>query len=326
MTHSKRTLMNDKEFHTVLRKYLKGKSTPEEDKVVENFYRKNQDKELFNDYSREEELRVRNQIKTRVIAEIRKDQRPRRNLHKRYLRVAATVVMLLAASYTIYQMQATTPETQFITKTTARGQRATITLSDGTRVHLNAESSIAYPKKFEGLSERSIDLVGEAFFDVKKNPDYPFVVKSGALRTTVLGTSFNVQAYEHSDNIQVTVATGKVKVESEDLQQAFLVPGDRVIYHESTRLLTQGKVDVEAMIAWKEGTLEFIESTEREVIEKLSRWYAVEIEIQGQQGQEWNVSGHFQDKSLEFVLNSLSYSVGFEYSMQKEKVIIKYNN
>ena len=318
--------MNNNEFHTVLRKYLKGKSTPEEDKVVEDFYRKNQDKELFNDYSMEEELRTRNQIKTRVIAEIRKDQRPRGNLRKKYLGVAASVVMLLAASYAIFQMPATTPETQLITKTTARGQRATITLSDGSTVHLNGESSITFPKKFEGLDSRNIALTGEAFFEVKPNPDYPFVVKSGALRTTVLGTSFNVQAYEHADDIQVTVATGKVKVESEDLQQAFLVPGEQVIYHESTRLLTQGKVDVEAMIAWKEGTLEFREATEREVIEKLTRWYAVEFETRGPQGQEWNVSGHFQDKSLEFVLNSLSYSVGFEYAMQKEKVIIKYNH
>ena len=124
-------------------------------------------------------------------------------------RVAASIAIVLGIAIVLYLSQSTTG-INYLTKSTERGQKATITLSDGSTVRLNSESSITYPESF-AEEIRELELVGEAFFDIKKDQDRPFIVSSHKIETTVLGTSFNINAYD-STAVSVALVSGKVKV------------------------------------------------------------------------------------------------------------------
>jgi len=148
-----------------------------------------------------------------------------------------------------------------------------LNLPDGTRVWLNENTEIEYPKKFSG-NERAITLKGEAFFEVKRDPSHPFVITSGSIKTTVLGTSFTVKAY---DNIEpeVNVRTGKVKVES-DKNTVFLVRGDKAIYKAETSILNKQKSAV-LEPNWKKVLIYVDDLTLAEVIAKLKTDHNFEV-------------------------------------------------
>lgn len=131
------------------------------------------------------------------------------------LKVAASVTLFLGFSLLAYffYTDARDQTANTVTKTTVAGQKSTITLADGTTIRLNSESSLVYPESFDG-DIRSVQLVGEAFFDVAHDEKRPFIIKSGDLVTTVLGTSFNISAFPDED-IEVTVASGKVAVSTD---------------------------------------------------------------------------------------------------------------
>lgn len=116
-----------------------------------------------------------------------------------------------------------------------------LSLPDGTRVWLNQNTQIEYPKKFSGKS-RTVTLKGEAFFEVKRDPSHPFVITSGEIKTTVLGTSFHIKAYNNLEP-EVNVRTGKVKVES-DKNTVFLLRGDKAVYKKVTSFLNKQKATV----------------------------------------------------------------------------------
>jgi len=114
-------------------------------------------------------------------------------------------------------------------------------LPDGTRVWMNQNTEIEYPSKFSG-KERNITLKGEAFFEVKRDVAHPFIISSGGIKTTVLGTSFNIKAYNDSQP-EVNVSTGKVKVESDE-NTVFLLRGDKAVYKAETSILNKQKSSV----------------------------------------------------------------------------------
>ena len=127
-----------------------------------------------------------------------------------WLKAAVAAVLLVLFAWVLYTTNKPgTAPLELLVKETQRGQKSTITLADGSTVMLNAQSRLTYPRQFAGT--REVVLEGEAFFLVNHNPDKPFVVRSGRLQTTVLGTSFNIEAFPEK-NIKVTVATGKVRV------------------------------------------------------------------------------------------------------------------
>ena len=127
-----------------------------------------------------------------------------------WLKAAVAAVVLILFAWVLYTINKPgTVPLELLVKETQRGQKSTITLADGSTVMLNAQSRLTYPGQFAGT--REVVLEGEAFFLVNHNPDKPFVVRSGHLQTTVLGTSFNIEAFPEK-NIKVTVATGKVRV------------------------------------------------------------------------------------------------------------------
>jgi transmembrane sensor len=167
------------------------------------------------------------------------------------------------------------------TTTTPNGRQFNLTLSDGTRVWMNAASSITYPAVFNGTSRR-VSITGEVYFEVAKDKLKPFAVDvSDKASIEVLGTSFNVKAYEEEDAIKATLLEGSVRVNA-NKKSAILKPGQQVQIglHENIKLLSEA--DLPQVMAWKNGLFNFNGYDVRSVMREIGRWYNLEIQYESE--------------------------------------------
>lgn len=194
---------------------------------------------------------------------------------------------------------------------TPRGGQFQITLPDGTQVWLNAQSSLRFPTAFDG-DNRTVELTGEAYFEVQKDAAQPFIVKVGEMQIDVLGTSFDVMAYPDEKNIQTTLVEGAVKVIAGE--QVFqLAPGQQTQLQKNGKLDVISIADIESITAWKNGYFKFNHSDLQSVMRQLSRWYEIDVNFQGPI-PDFRFVGELKRKaSLSTNLKILSYSqVHFE--------------
>ena len=162
------------------------------------------------------------------------------------------------------------------TLTTPRGGEYLLTLADGTRVWLNTESQLRYPVKFTG-KQRTVYLIGEAYFDVHPDASHPFTVISGPAEITVLGTSFNLRAYPEED-IVTTLVSGAVQM-SEKIggQSVRLAPGEQGCLEKTNGYITKQEVDTYLHTAWKDGRIVFRDMRLEDLFTTLARWYDLEV-------------------------------------------------
>jgi len=165
---------------------------------------------------------------------------------------------------------------------TPRGGTYQITLSDGTKVWLNAASTLTYPAAFTG-KERAVALTGEAYFEVAKNTELPFIVKiSDNIRLQVLGTHFNIMAYQDEAEVKTTLLEGSVKVFKNEAS-SLLKPGEQASIGKGSGIKVSS-VNTEEAVAWKNGYFMFNDEPLESIMRKLSKWYAVDIVYQNIEG------------------------------------------
>ena len=260
------------------------------------------------------------------------------NEHKRsYFKVAAVITLTLLTCGMLWftktnnisednTNQAKVSKSSYITKQTTVGQKSKMKLTDGTEVVLNAESKLWFANTFSADNERIVYLEGEAFFDVARDTTRPFVIHARNMVTRVYGTSFNVNAYSDNEAVSVAVVSGKVSVnihKSENSEPVYLEPGEKAICNvrENTKIKkTLFSYDKE--IVWKDGTLTFYKEDFESVVKKLEMWYGVKITVR-KEGVRDDFTGTYHKKSLETVLEGISYVLGFDYEIKGNKVIIK---
>ena len=179
-----------------------------------------------------------------------------------------------------------------------------LTLSDGTRVWLNAASSLTYPEVFQDR-ERVVELTGEAFFEVKPDTALPFIVKTQGMRVKVLGTTFNVKAYPDELKLYTTLVEGKVEVFSDYLHRGvMLYPGEQAVSDSSE--IQKRQVNVQPYISWKEGKFVFINAPLGEICKQIARWYDVDVFYMNQQVKDYHFSAWFKrSSSINEVINIL---------------------
>ena len=215
----------------------------------------------------------------------------------------------------------------FIEKVTPKGQKSTITLGDGTIIKLNSDSKLKFPKSFSE-DVREIYFEGEAFFDVSKDPSRPFIIKTNDLQINVLGTSFNVNSIDRENRVEVGVLTGKVSVSlisdnSEDSKEtAILLPYEKGVFDKVNSKIRKEKFDSGRDLAWKDGIILFKEAEFDKVVERLERWYGFEFVTSQVKSMETKLTGRYEDKSLEFVLGGICYSLGISYEIDMENKIV----
>ncbi|MBO9571230.1 MAG: FecR family protein [Chitinophagaceae bacterium] len=179
------------------------------------------------------------------------------------------------------------------TMSTPRGGQYQLTLSDGTKVWLNAASSITYPTAFTA-NNRTVQIKGEAYFEVSQNKLKPFIVKSGDNEITVLGTSFNINAYGDEPVFKTSLIEGAIKVNNKIIQ-----PGQAYV---------SGKIintNIQQDIAWKNGGFDFTDITIAEAARQISRWYDVEIQFDGPAPQVKITGGFHRSVTLQGLLKGI---------------------
>lgn len=167
--------------------------------------------------------------------------------------------------------------TLYNTLHTPRGGEYMLTLVDGTKVWLNAESVIRYPVKFNS-NKRIVYIEGEAFFEVQKDTAHPFVVVSDKTEVTVLGTSFNFRAYPEENTISTTLVEGTVRIENTNAKQEMLLnPGEQGVLDTEKGTLSKQKVDTYLYTAWKDGRIVFRDIRLEDLFNTLARWYDLQV-------------------------------------------------
>ncbi|MFR7878861.1 MAG: FecR family protein, partial [Butyricimonas paravirosa] len=157
---------------------------------------------------------------------------------------------------------------------TLTGMEYMLTLSDGTKVFLNAETKLKFPTKFQ-KEERVVVLEGEAYFEVSKDVAHPFIVKTNGVEVKVLGTSFNLRSYSDENSIATTLVSGKVAMFAGENSEE-IVPGEQAVYMKETGKMDVKPVDVTLYTAWHTGKFIFRNETLEEMMSYLARWYGVE--------------------------------------------------
>lgn len=186
-----------------------------------------------------------------------------------------------------------------------KGERTQLIFQDGTKVSLNAESRIRYPRKF-AFSERKVSLEGEGFFEVATNKDRPFIVDLNGLDVKVLGTTFDVKAYPADPDIFVTLETGKVSITSQAHPIALLKPGEKAIYNRSSGVCKISKPEnVAQSSAWRKNKIIFNNASLSEVTQVLSRWYNIEFSITDSTALYYNYTLTSSKKEIHQVLQEL---------------------
>jgi len=190
-------------------------------------------------------------------------------------------------------------------------------LSDGTKVVLNAGSKIRYPNYFTGPN-RTVELEGEAYFEVAKDKQRPFLVKAKNASIEVLGTHFNVDTYEQQDKVEVTLLEGSVKITKEGTNN-ILLPGQKAIVSRAIDII---KADTSQAIAWTNNLFNFKGMELKEILTQVSDWYDIEVD-EKLQVPEIKLSGIIsRDLPLSKILELISMSSGLQFSLNEKKIIL----
>ena len=205
------------------------------------------------------------------------------------------------------------------TLTTPKGRQFTITLPDGTRVWLNAASSLKFPTSFTG-PERLVNITGEAFFEVAKDQQTPFIVQAPELSIRVLGTTFNINAYPNETGITTTLLEGRVQITKGTVTKN-LQPGQQLISSGTNELVVHDDVNIDQVIAWKNGFFNFEGVGIQNLMRQLERWYNIEVVYpQGVPSIEF-VGKMSRNISLPDLLDGLK-GAGVNFRIEKNRQLI----
>lgn len=191
-----------------------------------------------------------------------------------------------------YQIPANKPQVKEIPNTlrTLQGMECLITLSDGTRVHLNAETRLTYPVCFSS-KERIVQIEGEAYFDVAPDKEHPFIVKTSHTSIRVTGTSFNVRAYADEDTESTTLISGTVRINSGN-EEFELVPNQHYTYNKNTGTNTVANVNTDLYTSWESGSFIFLNVPLENVMSYLSKWYGFQYSFEDEAAKQVRIGAY----------------------------------
>jgi len=201
------------------------------------------------------------------------------------------------------------------------GARYQLVLADGTKVTMNAASKLTYPVSFSD-EERRVKLEGEAYFEVVSSV-VPFIVEAGEQEVSVLGTAFNVSAYQEDANLETTLVSGKVRVKTKANEHITLAPGEQAKVDVVTQKAKKIEVDTRLYTSWKDDVLYFKAMELRELVKRLERWYAIPIVIKNKDKAGIQFTGAIENsRKVEFLLSLIAETTSISYEVESDRIII----
>lgn len=304
--------MNKHELIYLAGKYAAKRATSQEKLAVDIFFKKVQEKEVCSFVNLDQDKRdkifraIENKIQLKKVS--------RKRYWQRIIACAAVLIILLGTA-----MLSLFSENN-VTQIAAKGEKKQIELKDGSRVFLNAGSKISYPENF--LENRLVSLEGEAFFQVAPNPDKPFRIKSGSIKTKVLGTSFNINAYSKG-NEKISVNSGVVEVSSlkNPSQKIKLLKNMQLFFHPDKKPGISQKNSANYN-AWTNNIIVLNKTSLGETARILENWFDIQIEFANPALRKLTISGKFKDEKLETVLKSIALIKNLKIEYKNPKSII----
>lgn len=285
----------------------------------------------------------REKIKYQEIAEAAYQEEAKvRRLPARWWMAAAAVVILVVAGAILFRgnkhpVIAAAAPVQDKEIATRYGTRVFQELPDGSKLWLNAGSKVKYAENFAN-GRRELTLTGEAFFDVKHDPEHPFIIHAGKLDVKVLGTSFNIRAYPNDSTMETTLIKGKVEIDFQGNPQSNIVlqPNEKVVIPVKEMPVVQaaGRNVVRRMVApdstyrtlietsWVEDKLVFRNEAFSDVSMRLERWYNIHFSFEDKHYLHDRLTGYFKDQPIKNVMDALQISLGFRYRIDGDTIRI----
>jgi transmembrane sensor len=327
--------MNKYYFIKLLRKYLEGESTREEQMFVEKYYNLFQNEsDVLETLSLKEKKVFQNDLKDAIWNNISKNEQTDKKvriINKKFVKLAAAVVaamVFIPALYFLLKNSSVKHSNVVAAVTTVPEVKKNhvIFLADGSTVILSGESKLNYPSTFEGLKTREVYLEGQAFFDIKHIASKPFIVHTGNLETKVLGTAFNIKAFPDEDNITVTVKRGRVSVNDQNKILGIITPNQQITYAKSKVKSLIQTVKNESYLTWKQEDLLIDNLTISEAARLLEDKYNVKIIIDNPDVESLRFTSTFsKNEPLDEILSSICLFNGLGYTYNKEKSIVTLN-
>lgn len=296
-------------IYEILKKHFQNETSSEEEVLVNEFKKKNSQeyhvlKQLWQSNAT---INVKefdsNAAWKNVIKQATKQKRPVIPMFSKIRRIAAIAVILIASAFTFYYITLDSKPKELMAATSQHEKGNEIVLNDGSKIWLNKNSQLSYPETFKGKI-RKVSLDGEAFFDIAKNPDKPFIIECNNAEVTVLGTSFNINT--DSLETEISVKTGTVKVQSSHNQEyVTLLPNFMASVGHST--ITKSQITNPNYLSWKTGEFLFKDSPIEKVVYDLNTFYNKPIVIKNQK-TTCSFSASFDNANLADIIEILQLS------------------
>jgi ferric-dicitrate binding protein FerR (iron transport regulator) len=279
--------MNKKYFSELLEKYLKHEASEEEcELLIKHYNLFESEPDVFDSLTRNQKDDIRNEVESRIWDDILADEISLKEIsssnYKRLFSIVSVAALLvLVISFGTHYFQ-TEPAKQnhVISRLTDVKQNRLIQLPDGSTVILRPGARLNYPSSFDGLAQREVYLDGQAYFDIKHNSLKQFIIHTGKLKTIVLGTAFEINAWSEGSSIQVTVSRGKVRVEDQNKRTlGVITPNQQITFDKTNRNIVQKVVNAPEYLEWMEQDLLLSDVTVAEAARLLESRYKVEILI-----------------------------------------------
>jgi ferric-dicitrate binding protein FerR (iron transport regulator) len=314
-------MMTGSEFTDLLNRFEKGLCTPEEKKLLEQWLDSGSDKDSF--HSDEQRENIKASLRNAVYEGAGLSGKSVK-LWPMIYKIAASVILIAVVGYgslTYYKSEADRYAT---TEIHSGNEIKKILLSDGSIVWLKPNSSLSYPGQFRDKGERMVALKGEALFEVEKNPAMPFIVYSGEITTTVLGTSFNIR--NKNGQTEVFVLTGKVTVTSSRTNSKVeLIPEEKAVYKQAAKQLEKAeKVKQEKATEYIKGTeysMNFSNIRISEIAKRIEGKFNVDVELEGAIAS-CMLTADFTDQSLKNTLEMITEALNASYEINKDRITL----
>jgi transmembrane sensor len=245
----------------------------------------------------------------------------------RWMAYAAAILVLLGAAFLLHQPVDRTnkvlPNRAGLKPVARPGLRKWIKLPDGTSVQLNVDSKLDYPETFDGKTNREVTLSGEAYFDVKHDLKHPFVIHTGNLKTTVLGTAFNISAYPSAKTITVTVTRGKVMVQDGSKTLGVLIPNQQITWNAGNAIAQKHVVNAEEEVAWKSQDLIMDDVSLQEAADMIASRYKVRVIFKNDKVKQCRFTAAFLNRNeLRQVITVLTDITNASYDLKANTLYI----
>lgn len=240
-----------------------------------------------------------------------------------FLKIAAVFLLLLGGYHLVFYSKQPSQNTLLFTQTVyaPEGQRVEITLTDGTKVWLNAKTSLSFPNHFSN-DERKVELDGEAYFDVKKDESRTFIVQTKDYQVNVLGTEFNVKAYHQSEQFEAALIRGSIEIYSGKTDEKIQLSPNHRVYTEDGQLKQSNLTNYNHFL-WREGIIAFENESVEDILKKLELYFDISIEVKNKMILTDRYIGKFRTKDgVEHIVRVLQRKYGFKYIKDNESNII----